>query len=201
MKNDNHSRGVWSWDIVKYVIGLSLLFFAFLFMFYGWNEAAVRQNIRWTARISFVLFCIAFSASAIHESVKNSLSWWLFMNRKFFGVSFAIIHLVHLGAILMLQYYFHPVFDNAATISILGGGGAYLFIVLMLVTSFERFAKFLSKKQWKLLHTIGGYWIWIVFLSTYLKRVDESFHWIYVIILGLMLYLRLSLLVRKRIAT
>lgn len=191
MNPDKASRGIWSWDIVKFVVLISCILFTGVFLLYGWNEDGLRHNIRWTARISFVLFCMAFSASSVHWYVRNSLSWWLRMNRKFIGVSFAIIHLIHLVTILLLQYFFHPVFESAAITSIVGGGGAYLLIILMLVTSFERFAKYLSNKHWKYLHTTGGYWIWIVFLSTYLKRVDEPIHWLYVLILFFVLGFRI----------
>ena len=47
---------------------------------------------------------------------------------------------------------------------------AYLFLVLMLLTSFERFSKHLTKKQWRLVHTMGGWWIWAIFASSYFKR-------------------------------
>lgn len=73
----------------------------------------------------------------------------------------------------MLQQVFHPVFTLAASTSLMAGGMAYVFVVLMLLTSFETFSKYLSRKNWKLLHTIGGYWIWVVFLSTYAKRVQS----------------------------
>ena len=95
------------------------------------------------------------------------------MNRKYFGISFAINHLIHLGFLVVLQQVFHPVFELAATTSLLAGGMAYFFVVTMLLTSFESFAKYLSRKNWKLLHTIGGYWIWVIFLSTYAKKVQN----------------------------
>lgn len=167
----------------------SLTLFLVLFLFFGFTEEGLRHNIRWSARISFVLFCLAFGASALRP---NSFSWWLRMNRKYLGISFAIVHLLHLGLLIALQYFFHPVFQLAKSSSLLGGGIAYVFLTLMLLTSFDHFAKYLSKKQWKMLHTWGGYWIWAIFMSTYYKRaVTEPWHWIFVVILMAVLFLRI----------
>ena len=198
MNSDVNSRGIWAWDVVKYVVGLSILIFCVLFFSYGWTEEAVMQNMRWSARISFTLFCLSFASSAIHHWTKNSLSWWLRMNRRYLGISFAIIHIIHLGFVILLQINFHPVFNMAACTSIMGGGIAYLFVVFMLATSFERFAQYLNPKQWKTLHTLGGYWILAIFMSTYLKRVDEPVHWLFVIILVIVLGLRASYLLRSK---
>ena len=93
------------------------------------------------------------------------------MNRKFWGISFAILHLVHLAFLVLLQQYFHPVFEKAATTSLMAGGLVYLFLVLMLLTSFPFFAEKITTKSWKILHTAGGYWIWLIFMISDVKRV------------------------------
>jgi len=170
---NQESRGIWEWDLVKYVTIFSIGLYAVFFIKGGFTEESTRMAIAWSAKISFTLFCMAFAASAAHKQIKNAFSFWWLMNRKYFGISFAINHLVHLGFLGVLQQGFHPVFDQAAGISLLAGGLAYLFIILMLLTSFEPFSNYLSRKNWKLLHTIGGYWIWVVFLSTYVKRVQN----------------------------
>ena len=173
MSNNQESRGIWEWDIVKYVSLFSVGLYTAFFVLGGLTEESTRLAIAWSAKISFTLFCMAFAASAIHKRMKNSFSFWWLMNRKYFGISFAINHLIHLGFLVVLQQVFHPVFELAATTSLLAGGMAYFFVVTMLLTSFESFAKYLSRKNWKLLHTIGGYWIWVIFLSTYAKKVQN----------------------------
>lgn len=171
MNSDVSGRGIWEWKLVKVVLSASILFFACNFLYLGYTEEAVRQCIAWSARIDVVLFMLAFGANAIHKYFRNSLSFWVMMNRPFFGISFAILHLLHLGFLILLQQVFHPVFTLADSFALFAGGGAYLFIVLMLLTSFSPFKKMLSKSNWKRLHTIGGWWIWIVFMSSYWKRV------------------------------
>jgi len=51
------------------------------------------------------------------------------------------------------------------------GGLAYVFIILMLITSFEIFSTRMSKRYWNLLHTLGGYWILIVFSNSIFSRI------------------------------
>ena len=186
------SSGIWGWDIVKLIIVGSVMFFGWILFAYGFTEDATREAIRWTARISVVLFSLAFAASGIHRLIQNSLSFWLLMNRQYLGISFAIIHLIHLFYLVVLQYNFHPVFEKAKTISLIGGGMAYFFLILMLLTSFERFSKFLTKRQWKILHTVGGYWILYIFLRSYWKRaLTEYEYYPLAIMLVLVIIIRL----------
>lgn len=189
--------GLWAWAIVQLVVALSLVCFSLLFFIGGFDENTTRQAIRMSARIAVVLFSLAFGAYAFHRVMKNSFSFWLLMNRKYIGVSFAILHLVHLGFLLILQQYFHPIFNTAKTISLLGGGLAYAFVVLMLLTSFEFFSKYLTRKQWKILHTAGGYWIWFIFIRSYVKRAFTEYEYIPLAVL-LVAVVVLRLLVRRR---
>jgi len=153
--SNNHGRGVWAWDIVKLITICSIVLFLTIFYTKGFNEESNRLAIRLTARISGILFCLAFSASAFHAWFQNSFSWWFFMNRKFWGISFAIMHLVHLAFLVFLQQYFHP--------------------------------------SWKILHTAGGYWIWLIFMISYVKRVLQGLneYWPLVILFSITILLRI----------
>jgi len=173
----------WSWNLVAVIIGVSSIYFAQLFMSDGFNEASNRQAIRMSARISVFLFCMAFGASALHQLSKNPFTWWMRMNRRFLGISFAISHLIHLAFLILLQQNFHPVFNMAKTISLLGGGLAYVFVILMLLTSFPRFSKLLSSKSWTILHTAGGYWIWFIFMRSYFKRALTESEYIAIVVM------------------
>ena len=193
------SKGIWYWDVVKYITGIAIVFYTILLMYYGWTEPGNRAIIQWTARVSFVCFCLAFAANGLHQVGKSSLSFWVLMNRKHLGISFAISHYIHLLALGLLQYVFHPVFTMAESTALLAGGMAYVFMTLMFLTSFEQFASYFSKKQWKWLHLIGGTWIWGIFMSSYLKRaLTEPLHWGYVLILLLVAGLRLNQFLIKR---
>ena len=173
MENDGKAQagGLWHWRIVQLTVGLSVLCFVLIFAVGGFSEESTRLCIRLSAKVSLVLFSVAFSASAVQGLLRNAITFWWRMNRRYLGISFAIVHLLHLAFLVLLQQWFHPVFTLAKNTSLFAGGMAYLFVVLMLLTSFERFSRYLSKKQWKLLHTVGGWWIWAIFASSYFKRV------------------------------
>ena len=191
MANQKTINALFEWQLVRLILGVSVGFFLIMLAVDGWEEDGFRQQIRWSARISFTLFCLAFGASAFRFFIENSITSWLVLKRKYLGVSFAIIHLIHLVFLVILQYVYHPVFDLAATTSLIGGGIAYFFVIMMLLTSFDNGRQWLSNSQWKFLHTIGGYWILAIFLTTYYKRtLTEPMHWILVGILVLILLIR-----------
>ncbi len=194
------NKGLWEWKLVSAILGVFILYIVQLFLFNEFVENTNRQAIAMSARVSAVLFCLAFGASSFHYFVKNSISWWLRMNRKYIGISFAVVHLIHLAFLVVLQQNFHPVFDRAKTISLLGGGLAYLFVVLMLLTSFSFFAKYLSKKQWTILHTAGGYWIWYIFIRSYVRKVTSGdLEFIpMVVLLVAVIILRIIYLIQKK---
>lgn len=153
------------------ILSISVLFFAGVFILLGYSEESLRINIRWSAKFSLICFCLAFGASSIAGLFQNNFSNWLVKNRRHLGISFAVIHLVHLAFLVLLHRDFDPLFSIRSTVSLALGGLAYLFLVLMLLTSFEKFASLLSKSNWNRLHTIGGYWILAVFSFSILARV------------------------------
>ena len=160
-----------NWKLTYIAVGLSMGWFIGVFLLNGFDELSVRSNIRWSARFSVICFCLAFGASAFHRLAQNSVSTWLLKNRKYLGISFAIIHLIHLLFLALLHYYFHQVFVERSIIELALGGLAYVFILLMLLTSFNPIKKLMSQSTWTILHTLGGYWILIVFSNSIIGRV------------------------------
>src|SRR6201999_4612294 len=60
----------------------------------------VRAVIRFTARSSLMLFCLAFSAGALARLWPNAWTRWQRRNRRYLGVSFAASHAIHAVAII-----------------------------------------------------------------------------------------------------
>jgi sulfoxide reductase heme-binding subunit YedZ len=161
---------------------LSLLLGAmslYLMASHGWDIEGVRLAIRATARTSLVLFALAFTASAMVELLPSSATRWQRRNRRYLGVSFAVSHFIHLGAILALAAMDRALFwklTNLTTIVL--AGTAYLFIAAMAATSFDRAVAWMGAGRWRLLHLIGGWYIWISFAVAVGKRVPfDSFYW------------------------
>jgi sulfoxide reductase heme-binding subunit YedZ len=138
----------------------------------GSGEAGLRAVIRTTAFTSLVLFSGAFVAAAANRAWPSDLTRWMRQNRRYLGVSFAVSHFGHLAAIISLTATvpgFHP---SLVTVSL--GGLAYLFLLAMVATSFNRTAAWLGPRAWRALHTTGMYYIWLIFFLTYLPRLAKA---------------------------
>jgi hypothetical protein len=146
---------------------------------HGWDVEGVRLVIRATARTSLVLFLLAFTASALAQLVPTAATRWQRRNRRYLGVSFAVSHFIHLAAIIALAVADQALFwklTNLTTIAL--AGTAYLFIVAMAATSFDRTAAWLGPRNWRVLHLVGAWYIWISFAVAVGKRVPlDRFYW------------------------
>ncbi len=138
----------------------------------GAAEAGVRAIIRGTALTSLILFSSAFVAASLNRTWPSPLSRWMLVNRRYLGVSFAVSHFVHLVAIIRLTTTLPDFEPNPATV--VGGGLAYVFIAAMTATSFDRSAAWIGRRAWRVLHTTGVYYIWLIFFITYLPRALQS---------------------------
>src|ERR1700693_392228 len=125
----------------------------------------VRMVIRFTARTSLLLFCLAFSAAALAKLWPNAWTRWQRRNRRYLGVTFAASHGIHAVAIACFAAM-APADYMAATsaASSIFGGIGYAFIVAMAATSFDRTAEAIGPRAWKILHLAGGYYLWFQFM-------------------------------------
>lgn len=166
---------------------------------HGGDIEGIRLAIRATARTSLVLFAMAFTAGALFELMPGAVTRWQRRNRRYLGLSFAVSHFIHLGAILTLAVVDRALFwklTNVTTIVL--AGTAYLFIAAMAVTSFDRTAAWLGPRRWRLLHLIGGWYIWISFAVAIAKRVPfDSFYWPMAILVLAIAALRLLAMSRR----
>lgn len=167
------------WRVVGVLSGLLLAMSAWLLAMHDWDVEGVRLVIRATARTSLVLFLAAFTASALAELAPGAVTRWQRANRRALGVSFAVSHLIHLVAIVSLAAVDRELFWKLTNIgTIVLAGTAYLFIAAMAATSFDRSAAWLGPRNWRLLHLLGGWYIWISFAVAVGKRVPlDRFYW------------------------
>ena len=87
------------WRLVGVAAATVVLMVVVLVAQFGAAEPGIRVVIRATARTSFVLFMLAFVASALRRAWRNDATAWLLANRRYVGVSFGISHVIHLLAI------------------------------------------------------------------------------------------------------
>src|ERR1700686_5512348 len=96
----------------------------------------VRMVIRFTARTSLTLFCLAFSAAALARLWPNAWTKWQRRNRRYLGLSFAASHGLHAVAIAVFATMDPAGFAEATNLaSYVFGGIGYAFIVAMTATS------------------------------------------------------------------
>jgi methionine sulfoxide reductase heme-binding subunit len=138
----------------------------------SFEAEGVRMAIRFTARTSLLLFCLAFAAGALARLWPNGWTRWLRRNRRYLGVTFAASHLLHAVAITAFA-----VLDPAGFAAMTGlatyvfGGIGYAFIIAMTITSFDRTAALIGPRAWRILHLSGGYYLWFQFMVSFGKRI------------------------------
>jgi DMSO/TMAO reductase YedYZ heme-binding membrane subunit len=132
----------------------------------------VRMVIRFTARSSLLLFCLAFGAAALARLWPNAWTRWLRRNRRYLGLSFAASHAIHAAAIVAFAKLDPAGFAEATSAaSYIFGGVGYAFIIAMSATSFDRAAALVGPRAWRALHLAGGYYLWFQFMVSLGKRV------------------------------
>ena len=158
------------WQIVKWSTIFIAVFFLLILCGNGINEASFRTAIRFTARTSCILFLLAFTASALHRIKSSPLTNWLLSNRRYLGLSMAISHAFHAVAIAGVAILTSENMVQGNHDASLG----YLFIILMTLTSFPQPKAILGKRNWRILHTVGMYYLWLSFLVAFGTRLHES---------------------------
>jgi DMSO/TMAO reductase YedYZ heme-binding membrane subunit len=134
----------------------------------------VRMVIRFTARSSLLLFCLAFSAAALARLWPTAWTRWQRRNRRILGLTFAASHGIHAVAIAVFAAMDPAGYAAATSIaSYIFGGIGYAFIFAMAATSFDRAAKALGAGAWRGLHLIGGYYLLFQFMVSFGKRIPD----------------------------
>jgi DMSO/TMAO reductase YedYZ heme-binding membrane subunit len=130
--------------------------------------------IRFTARTSLMLFCLAFAAAALARIWPNAGTRWLRRNRRYLGVSFAASHAIHAVAIAAFAVMDPEAYAAATSLaSYVFGGIGYAFIIALTATSFDRTAAALGARAWRRLHLIGGYYLLLQFMVSFGKRIPD----------------------------
>lgn len=158
------------WRIVGVVsIGVA----AMCLITFAWMDAAepaLRLLVRNTARIAAVFFSFAFAASGLHTLLRTRSTAWLLQNRRYIGVAFAVTHIGHLALVAALLAQFPEPPGQRPLAVVAGGALAYVFLVLMALTSFDRTAALIGPRAWKALHKTGSYYLWGLFALAYVPR-------------------------------
>ncbi len=130
----------------------------------GRGEEGWRAAVRSTAALSVGLFLVVYLASTLRRLAPSPATAWLLANRRYLGVSFAVVHFAHFGSIVALS----RVLDASPPLhlAVLGGIGDLL-LLAMVATSFDASATWLGGRRWNQLHRLGLHYVWVIFVFTY----------------------------------
>jgi methionine sulfoxide reductase heme-binding subunit len=165
--------------------------------FGGWNAEGAGAAARYTARFSFPIFVLAWSASALATLWPGGWRGVMLRRRRAIGLSFAAAHGVHFAALLVAVLVFAA---QPSAKTVYGGGFGYVMVALMALTSNDWSLRKLGPRNWKALHTFGGLVIAVIFATSYVGRLEEK-AWLAVpalSLLGAALVLKLAAGMKKR---
>ena len=125
----------------------------------------IGYSVRWA--IPFIYLVVA--ASSVRYLFSGPFPIWWMKNRKYIGLVFAVAMAWQALFIFMLStvyrdYYFEQVFYFRDELE---GSVGYIFLVAMVITSFQFARKKLNQAQWKLIQKGGVYFLWAYAFSVY----------------------------------
>ncbi|AFY96556.1 Ferric reductase like transmembrane component [Chamaesiphon minutus] len=167
------------WPIVMTVtIALGVAVVAILSSM-GLTETSTLILVRLTARSSCLLFLLAFIAAPLRRLWQSPLSLWMVQNRRFLGLSMAVSHTYHAIAFSTLQLAIRQQAFSANPLAILG----YAFLLAMTITSFSATAKVIGRRAWRVLHTAGMYYFWLIFAVEFGRRARLEWGYLFLTLL------------------
>ncbi len=124
---------------------------------------ALLFHTRYTARVSFLLFLLPFTARPLAQLINTPVTQWLVRNRRTLGLTFAICMAGHFVPTMILL----AVEEEASDIVTLTLGPiVYFAVALMALTSFEKYKRKIGR-HWRLLHSTGNYLILSILVFSY----------------------------------
>jgi hypothetical protein len=187
------------WRLVALISAMLLVMTVGVAAFRAFDVDGVRMAVRYTARSSLVLFCLAFSARAVLTLFPSTWSRWQFRNRRYVGLSFAISHALHAAAIVAFAVASPVAFAGATSIaSYVFGGIGYAFIAMMAATSLDRTAAAIGPRAWRTLHLTGGYFLLVQFTVGFGRRIpDMPLYGLFLVPLVVVFVLRMVAMSRR----
>jgi methionine sulfoxide reductase heme-binding subunit len=127
------------------------------------EELRHRTGLLTSVRLSAIYFLIAFSVGPLTRLSNTGWLRPLLANRRYIGLSFALMHTVHLYFIA-LWVRANP--DKFDPVPLWIGGSAYLFMYLQAITSNDYSVSRL-RRYWRWLHNYSTYLLWLVITVTF----------------------------------
>jgi methionine sulfoxide reductase heme-binding subunit len=137
---------------------------------FGTGIDGLQAVTRYTGRVGALWFALLFALSPWHALAPSPTSRLALVRRRSIGLAFGLHHGVHLALLLA---YVRASNDAALSAAATLGALAYLFLLLMIVTSTDAAVARLGRSAWRRLHRAGLWMLWLVFFLTYLSRFER----------------------------
>lgn len=133
------------------------------------TAAGVSEMIGFSVRVSVPFIFLVVAISALQKLFPGPVPLYLLRNRKYVGLCFAVAMawqglFIAIMSIYFRDYYYDEVYYFRDELE---GSSGYLFLTAMVATSFQFTRRYLSQKQWRLLHLSGLYFLWAYPYSVY----------------------------------
>ena len=150
--------------------------------------SGVSHMIGFSVRFAVPFIFLVVAASSVQSLFPGPFPMWWLRNRKYIGMCFAVAMAWQGMFIFIMSNFFRDFYyeDIYLLRDELEGSVGYIFLTAMVVTSFPFGRKYLSQKQWKLLHRSGIYFLWAYPFSVYWwnlsyyddpQPIDTIFYW------------------------
>ena len=148
-------------------------------------SAMIQYSVRWAVPFIFLVI----GTSALFKLFPSRLTRWLFLNRRYLGLSFAVA-MAWQGAFIFIVSFSHSAQYYGEIYLLrdeLEGSSGYLFLAAMTLTSFGLLRRRLSAEQWRFLHLSGVIFLWAYPFSVYwwnvfYYRTQYWFDWLFYVL-------------------
>ena len=131
--------------------------------------SGVSHMISYSVRFAIPFIFLVVPASSVQILFPGAFPMWWLRNRKYIGMCFAVAMAWQGLFIFIMSNFFRDYYyeDIYLLRDELEGSIGYIFIPLMVLTSFQFGRKYLNSQQWKLLHKSGIYFLFAYPFSVY----------------------------------
>ena len=125
------------------------------------SDEIIRRPLRHTAQLAFLLYVLILVARPMQQILREPWTARMLKNRRLMGVALTSVMTVHL---VLIAYRFGTQPElSYPLVNLVVGGGAYVMLYLMFITSFDGPTRALGPKKWKLLHRVGLIYAALIF--------------------------------------
>ena len=137
----------------------------------------VSHMISYSVRFAVPLIFLVVAASSVQVLFPGPFPRWWLRNRPYIGLSFAVAMAWQGLFIFIMSFFFREYYyaDVYLLRDELEGTVGYIFLPAMVLTTFHFGRKYLSQRQWKLIHKTGIYFLWAYPFAVYWWNVAHYY--------------------------